>query len=581
MIFIELIGGKSRKFHLEFHPYMTVVDGFGARQRFDMTNRLTKALSGHDVGFEFSVDIDGSPEPLNEQSAERVGFDASAVDNVVTVEDIPGVAFYVEDEDYRPADANDPEGRLGAARAELAEAEREAAIAASRMEAAERPVQRIDDRVLEQLYEAHEQVRHRVGELREKVNSDPSRQNTPEQREDRRNRMVSIEAAIENRIKELRSVLSSPEAIRGWARSAGPEVAGQLTKEWAEVNERLQNVRPRAQAPHWLVVQSRNDVKLARERVQDLMVRLGNNEDVFTQLEAARGALRDFESVWLEVESSTRDEVAELQARRAAIFDKANGLAGRELDADEVGQVLEGLANAPQQEPDTNDTVDDPFASERRDLAAALLDLRDVRRDIVGIDNEPVTQPTPEDQERVGALLEQLREAEERERELGERLAELQVAARQPRPVNPDALELVRRNLSAARDRLVNAQRQVDYFETMAPRARGPKRRPVSPEDDDKAIEIDMSGVDPEQLERYLLSRAAQLRNAGNGKAIPMILDAALDHLPDHTMFSCLSALMRVASVVQVIYMAGDRTPVEWADRQDEMRVAVTRLEVV
>lgn len=85
-----------------------------------------------------------------------------------------------------------------------------------------------------------------------------------------------------------------------------------------------------------------------------------------------------------------------------------------------------------------------------------------------------------------------------------------------------------------------------------------PHRRPVS------AVEADVSGVDADEAQVYVLARIASQRLVGQAGSLPLVLDEPFADLPAHATKAMLGTLQRLAPAIQVIYLSDDEDVVTW-----------------
>jgi hypothetical protein len=80
--------------------------------------------------------------------------------------------------------------------------------------------------------------------------------------------------------------------------------------------------------------------------------------------------------------------------------------------------------------------------------------------------------------------------------------------------------------------------------------------------------------ADDDQVEVYVRTRAASLRNRSHAGSVPLVLDDALEGLSSDDVVQVLGRLEEVAESVQVIYLTDDDTVIEWADSVGLQRAA-------
>ncbi len=565
MILIEFEGGSARKFRMEFHPLLTIVEGFNETQRRDLATRIQSVMTGADVGFTFNVDIGGTVQPLTGEAVEKLGLMSTPLENIMRASHLPGITVGAPPSSML---TDGPTGKIAIARAELDKAQKRLEDAESALEKARNPRSPVESSVVDQLTIAHEASRAKVGDLRTKVDALPVHDSS-EERDKRIGRLEAIAQAIRSRAKELRVFLDRlAPAVPAREESAQPS-ATDLARAWLEVGRRLDNeVAQPNSAPRWLVESARRDLEEARERVEELKA----NSDTFA-MPKAQQALVDAQEVWSEIERGEVNSIEELKEERAQIYSQAVALIGHEVDTVDLVQVLRSLPAETPPAPEVNPERD----RLQRDLAAAVLDHQDVLHEIRELRSIEIIDPTEEETATRKTLTNELENAELDEAEFGERLAELQVAARRVPLPNPSMIAIVSDERDKAFAELSATNRKVEQL-TQAAVREAAKSVTEDPEEVPDT-QLDMSGVKQDSVEVFVLSRIAWLRQLGRGESIPLIIDAAFDRLPVTMQLRLLNLLGSVASTVQVIYLASSDTAIDWAKRQNELLAAVVRLE--
>lgn len=133
-----------------------------------------------------------------------------------------------------------------------------------------------------------------------------------------------------------------------------------------------------------------------------------------------------------------------------------------------------------------------------------------------------------------------------------------------PREADHDALVRLQRAL----DRVgVIVHRTLDeearrWLEGGALIPRSPGHR--SPAGVSGPVEVDVSNVDPEEAEVYLLARIASQRMVGEAGSLPLVLDEPFAGLPDRVRQAMLGLLQRLAPAIQVVYLSDDPAVIRW-----------------
>src|SRR5690242_15128258 len=90
MLFIEAEGQNAPRFHVEFHPRVTVVSRLTPELRARLAASLRAALFGDPVDLIMNVDVGGVPQELTHDLLARLGLQRRPLDNLITAEDLPG-----------------------------------------------------------------------------------------------------------------------------------------------------------------------------------------------------------------------------------------------------------------------------------------------------------------------------------------------------------------------------------------------------------------------------------------------------------------------------------------------------------
>jgi hypothetical protein len=292
------------------------------------------------------------------------------------------------------------------------------------------------------------------------------------------------------------------------------------------------------------------------------------------------------------------------------------------LDAQGVDAGVENAVHIARQWLARQEHLDASHAALQQQLAAALLDLGEVRKQIADVSAEVEAVEVPsEDQAQLDAARATY-ESAVRDAELAaEAVAALET--RQPGPmIDEQRVAELEAEHREALEVVEAAGRKVDYFARLDALRHDdePATTPVSSEvatfasidaatsEDEYGdsslpwwegrdepvtpaaerntgpvdvvdAEVDLSQISEEDVEMYVLSRAAGLRMAARGESVPLIIDGAFDTLPPHLVVRLFAALAKVSSMVQVIYLSSGRVAEDWVKRQHEMLAAKVTVE--
>lgn len=410
---------------------------------------------------------------------------------------------------------------------------------------------------------------------------------------------------------------------------------GDLADKWSALVQQLDRAQNVARPPEWLVQQTRDQLEEATARVKALTMQLGEGIDVSRYLEKARQQLQDAEIVWQELHADGAVDTGALEAQLEAVYAEAQTLLGEDVDPAVVEDSLRALQREFDGERDLRDelftllseagfavslehVVDSAYAllttyrnndtkrpQLQRELAEVAVNIQQMSEEISGLERR-IAEFGDDDLDPRDALRRELQEAEAFATDMDSRLRQMKARAAAGSGHNPEVQEL-ERECAEAREVLETASRKVEYFAQREatkrdddPSAqRGPaagagvarsggepwweagatpsRIEPAFDPDSDE--QVDLSRVVGEDAEFYVLSRAAALRRAGRGESVPLLIDAAIDELPDDVAIRLIEVLPRIAPIVQVVYLSGGDRMERWAKRQPEMIAAVVRPE--
>ena len=80
-----------------------------------------------------------------------------------------------------------------------------------------------------------------------------------------------------------------------------------------------------------------------------------------------------------------------------------------------------------------------------------------------------------------------------------------------------------------------------------------------------RAPEVDISEVDVDELEVYLLARLVAQRSVGQAGSLPFVIDDAFARLPVETTEKAIGVLERFTPVFQLVYLSDDPEIEAWA----------------
>jgi hypothetical protein len=563
------------------------------------------------------------------------------------------------------------DGPLFEARNELAEAEANLRKIAERLDAAR--LGRTDETEA-QLRDARaslKQARARVAEMNDIVQR--LEQTLPPQRESKVVRVIKLrhsEADINERIHQLRGSLHAPaenrSEVQGYLDAAVAEIPPEeraerrnrlalLSERYYEDRALFEKLEHQPRPPSWLIRQTEDQIDEAQARITAFTYQIKEGIDVRKQLKRAQEQLREAQEAWDELENgvegelrsarshldeSSRNVAAFLLVEPDADLDDAIELERELLEnaVDARSELVEALVRqgvdatsetamaTAQQWLDHQDRLEASHAAVQQQLAAALLDLGDIRRQIfdVSAEPEPVEDPLlAVDQ----SQLDVARANYDAAVHVAEAAAE-EVARLESRPVVDSAFEIdaLERAHHEALEVVEAAGRKVDYFARLdalrhddAATLHVPQSQEVSTfssfdaatsEDEyggtvgvrpwweggndqirqpapahmvsnATAAEVDVSRISEEDVEMYVLSRAAGLRMAARGESVPLIIDAAFDDLPPHLVVRLFAALAKISSMVQVVYLSSGHVAEDWVKRQNEMLAAKVQVDLL
>ncbi len=639
MILIELQDAVRRKFHLEFHPRLTVIPGLAEDQRGDLIRHITTAFDGKQVEMAFNVDVGGQPQPLTPALMMAIGLANSGIDNVMGPADlpgarIPGVAGAPSEPVVPASEATARDAEISSVRTEIARLERQRDELAVEIQRTRDSTDDDDVQTLDNAQREFAAADVRVGELKRALGEASER----EPSEDKRERLLRVREAIESKLEDLKAELAQPvpdtepvwlawnaanDAREGDGLAALPIGSAAIAEEWAAKQKAVRRLQEDVAPPAWLLQQVQDEYDEALARLTAMRIQSSEDIDVGTQLAKAETRFADAEAALVELKSSNDDEVASLRAEIAHLKQQAVALLGDDPGDDQLeAALLEHARTTPpvltpmqalqaalaevgrmvaeedalQKGAAWLDEV--RVAIERKavvqeEFAAATLDYGDVKAQLAALDEvstlgldvdeaglrDALVQAEADLQAAVEKRTRARDSIDQGRSDVAERIAELQREHESTSTELARALEELEDLMSAQASNLV-AQHGASSDRQDRPwweggGAKFERRR--TPKKYSGVVDVSHVSVDDVGL--YVLSRAAGLRRAGRSESVPLIIDAAFDGLGAHAVTTLLDALLRVAPIVQIIYFSTSRVAEEWATRQDEMMVAVCRPE--
>jgi hypothetical protein len=321
---------------------------------------------------------------------------------------------------------------------------------------------------------------------------------------------------------------------------------------------------------------------------------------------------------FLEIEPGSNIEDALEDARDAmqgGVDPRAELVAA--LERQSVDATPEAAIEVARQWLATQDQVDAMHSAVQQELTAVLLDLGDVRKQIADVSAEQESVDEPEvDRSALEVKRSELAVAIREREAAAELVASLEFTSV---PVDNSAeIAALEIEHQEALDIVEGAGRKVDYFarldalrhdddpavpvsgevesfsafdeasgqaESDLPWWEG-RAEPVTPSpmrNDGPAevleADVDLSQISDDDVEMYVLSRAAGLRMAARGESVPLIIDGAFDTLPPHLVGRLFAALAKISAMVQVIYLSSGNVAEDWVKRQSEMLAAKVTVE--
>jgi chromosome segregation ATPase len=638
VILIELEGGGSRRYRLEFHPRVTVVVGLGSVQRRELAAAINDALSGHLHDLSISVDVGGDPQHLTPALLASLGLTGLGVDNVIEPADLPGATVLGAPQRPnvavpRPAARTPDERLLEQASLELQRSQARAAEFAQRLELARKSSRSEDVHKLKSYLDS---VRARSLELTSALRSAEEDHRHGSAGSARRTAIEHQVAQLEQRIEALRATVDAPQVDHDALRAAlaaarvpyasegvVPQDIDHLLRGLREVQDKVVRLQEQQQPPQWLLFQIKDELDDARARVTALSLQHADGIDVEDKLRRAHGRLADAQEAWNELEQGVMGQVAAAQDELDVLHAQAVVMLGGEPPIDELAERLGALrdrmtehddavvrlvrelarigvnadaataARAAEQWIADVEAGADRSGQARRELREAEAELRDLEEHLAQL-GEP---EDPAGSQRTEQLGQQLQELHEIERELEARLAKARRSTGAP---TDELAELERAHRNALADVTDIAGEVEELKAKLASSGSGDRASVAMPSAGDASrpwwegdivpaaqrsfpiaadVEVDMSSVVDSEVDQYVLAKAAALRRAGRGESIPLVIDGAFDSLSPELAERVLDVFPKIGHIVQIVYLASGDLAEKWAKRQDEMSVGVVRLQ--
>lgn len=639
MILIELEGGGPRHYRLEFHPRVTVVVGLGAAQRRQLAATINDALGGHLRDVVLRVDVGGEPQLLTADLLATLGLAKQGVDNVIEPSDLPGAVVLGTTVPPAPPSHSafgaglSPDLRLlDQARRELQRAEVRAGEFARRLESARRSSQAEDvhklksylDRVKGRILDATAALQAVEAEHGD-GGSSARRQAIAARIAELAEHLRSLREQAQGPLPDSSEVVAALAALDGDDPHEGVQLADveELRRSLSEVRERVESLEARQQPPQWLLFQIKDELDDARGRVAALEHQHAEGTPVAGEaLDRARRRLSDAEASWEELENGVMGQLARAQDDLDVLLAHATALLGAEPALEQVDEQLKALAARLRREGAGSDhlasllrqlgwevgtstaadsarqwlvhvhELDEQRSQARREAHEVEEELQELQRAATQLDQTAVGGGAA-----VVEAERQLAELREIEHELEVRLARAKSSAPS---ATTELADLERAHRNALADVAEIAQEVADLERRLHDpssdqwtEGRGAQRasggRPWWEGQDlpassralplDAEVDVDMSHVMDDDVDKFVLSKAAALRRAGRGESIPLVIDGAFDGLSPDLAHRVLDVFPKIGHIVQIVYLASGDVAERWAKRQDESVVGIVRLQ--
>jgi hypothetical protein len=632
VIFIEVEGGEAPRFWLEFHPRLTVVTGLDEVQRRELCQSLHDALAGRGRRTKLTVDLGGQPQPLTYDHVLELGLDSLPFDNVVSR------SSFVEQSHSAGSSGTFPMIRSSA----VVEAEKalQSALLEVRkleMQLSTLPSEptRVDPAELAAAESLCAQLSQRLSQLAGNGEGnagagEPHLDNDLGQLEGLKS---SIEAKLAQVRRELEDQPGSLARITAALATAinGPELMREREElatlmantgaAWSRLNNEISRLSAEPRTPEPVIRRAKDQLDEARARLSALKYQAQGGIDVQEPLRQAEQLLAEAQKVWDEIENGVDGQLAQAEDQLDQLYEQATRLIGSDVRRNQVVDALAAQYEELQTQPhpakelvnalqeagviaSTADAVEkanrllaerkslaDRRADNQRVMAAAMVDLRDVNRRIEELRSE-AAQPMPfvtensdgqGEYERTSA---ELRAAEARR-------DNLRAARRQADEWDPTTEVRLRSLLSTAHATAAVAQQQYEIAVAGGQPRQASDSAPPAPRPDEQLASIpvrpwwegdggvshNIQGTTYDDIEMYLVARAASLRRILHGESLPLLLDSVLEGVDPDVTSRTLDSLAKVGAIVQIIYLAGNDAAEKWAKRQDISTAAVVRLE--
>jgi predicted nucleic acid-binding Zn-ribbon protein len=366
-----------------------------------------------------------------------------------------------------------------------------------------------------------------------------------------------------------------------------------------------------------------------RKQLQRAQEQLREAQEAWDELEngiegevrAARAKLE--ESVaniefFLEIEPGSNIEASLESAREAmesAVDPRVDLVTA--LEQHHVDSTLETAVDVAREWLERQEQVEALHTAVQQELTAVLLDLGDVRKNIAEISAETETVDDPGiDRSALDAARVELAAALREQEDAAELVAATEMTFV---PVDNSAeIAALEIEHQKALDIVEGAGRKVDYFAQLDALRHDDDDLPVLVSGDPEAFaatdqtgyedsglpwwegrvepvtpatqrndgpdevletQVDLSQISEDDVEMYVLSRAAGLRMAARGESVPLIIDGAFDTLPPHLVGRLFAALAKISAMVQVVYLSSGNVAEDWVKRQSEMLAAKVTVE--
>lgn len=455
-------------------------------------------------------------------------------------------------------------------------------------------------------------------------------------------RLRQIESAIGERIFQLREKMAPTPVDKSEvtecmtaALQADPQddmlarraELEQLERRYEQHRVEVERLESLPRPPEWLVNQTHEQIAEAQARITAFTYQIREGIDVRPQLAKAQEQLREAQEAWEELEDGVEGQ---LRAEKKRLEDAENAIV-KFLGLEPGNDVREALTTAldevaSYQDPRMllvdalarhgvdakpeyavsiaerwihfQDKQDEAYVRMQQELAEALFDQDEARKQIAEVEAEPDENDLQELVEFAQSLQAELSKAQKVQQAAEAKLQEL--SRNYQTGYLDEEVAALESQYEEAWNVAEAAARKVEYFESLeslrgelndtevdSSDTQNSENQPwwetktgavsdnqAAIESDEVRPQVDLSELDEDALENFVLTHAASLRQVAKGETVPLILDAAFDDFPPVLMTRMMAVLMRIAPLVQVIYLTSNKKAENWVRAQDEMLAA-------